>query len=235
VIVASGEDGKVRVYSPELKLLGSIDNLEDADNVRLDPQGNIAYVGYGDGAIAVIDPQQLTKIGDIRLESHPEAFQVESNGKRILVNVPAARQVAVIDSEKRAVVARWPIRDAEANFPMALDAANHRLFIACRKPGKVIVLDTETGRTMGSLDCCGDSDDLFYDREMKRLYVTGGEGCITVIDEPAANQFRSLQNIRTPAGARTSLHVPELGLLFVAVPHRGAQRAAIQVYQPAKP
>ena len=103
------------------------------------------YVGYGDGALAVIDPEKVKKLADIKLDGHPESFQLEAQGKRIFVNVPSASQVAVIDREKRAVVARWDVKQAGANFPMALDEANHRLFLGCRQPAKVLVLDAEAG------------------------------------------------------------------------------------------
>src|SRR5207253_8404808 len=107
----------------------------------------------------IIDPQQFKKIGEIKLDGHPEAFQLEMDGPRLFVNVPDARQVAVIDREKRALIGKWPIHDAQANFPMALDEANRRLFIGSRKPAKLLVLDTQTGKTVASIDCCGDTDD----------------------------------------------------------------------------
>jgi hypothetical protein len=234
VIVASGDDGKVRLYDAGLKLLGTVSGLDDADNVRLDAQGKLAYVGYGDGAIAFIDPEQRKKIGEVKLDGHPEAFQLETNGNRIFVNVPTAKHVAVVDREKRSVVAKWPLRDAEANFPMALDEPNHRLFIGCRKPAKMLVLNTETGRPVASVSCCGDTDDLFYDARTKRLYVTGGEGCISVIEAEDAEHYRLLGNTATAPGARTSFFIPETEMLYVAVPRRESQRAELRVYQPVK-
>jgi DNA-binding beta-propeller fold protein YncE len=234
VVAASGDDGKVRVFDRNLKLLGTVDGLDDADNVRLDPQGKLAYVGYGDGAIAVIDPETMKTIAAIKLGGHPEAFQLESDGPRMFVNVPTARQVVVIDREKQGVIARWPVREAEANFPMALDEANRRLFIGCRQPAMVLVLDMDTGKTMASVDCCGDTDDLFYDPAMKRLYVTGGDGDISVIRQDDAGHYRLLGNTKTAPGARTSLFVPEARRLYVAVPRRGNQRAGVWVYELAK-
>jgi YVTN family beta-propeller protein len=233
IVVASGDDGKARVFDRKLELLGTIDRLDDADNVRLDGDGKLAYVGYGDGGIAIIDPQQIKKLGEVKLEGHPESFQLETRGPRIFVNVPSAKQVAVIDREKRAVVAKWSVRDAADNFSMALDESNRCLFIGCRKPAKMLVLDTETGHTVTSIDCCGDTDDLFYDPAAKRIFLTGGAGCISVIAQDDADRYRLLGNVPTAAGARTSLYMPELGLLYVAVPHREKQRAELRVFSPA--
>jgi DNA-binding beta-propeller fold protein YncE len=232
VVVASGDDGKLRVYSPDLKLLKTVDGLDDADNVRLDADGKLAYVGYSRGAIAVIDTQLAKKIADFGLDGHPEAFQLETTGTRIFVNVPAVNQVVVIDRQRQAIIEKWPIRDAEANFPMALDEGNHRLFIGCRKPGKLLVVDTESGKTVAAMDCCGDTDDLFYDAGAKRIYLTGGDGCINIFAQSDADHYRLLGTVDTAPGARTSLFVPEIGRLYVAVPHRGNQPAEIRAYQP---
>jgi DNA-binding beta-propeller fold protein YncE len=230
VVVASGNDGKVRVYSPGLQLVGIVDGLDDADNVRLDPEGALPYVGYGDGAIAVIDPQKPRKVGDIKIDGHPEAFQLEAGGDRMFVNVPTAGQVAVIDRKKQAVIAKWPVREAEANFPMALDEAHHRLFIGCRKPAELLVLDTGTGKVVASVACCGDTDDLFYDPAANRVYLSGGDGNISVIEQTDADHYRVAGAVQTAPGARTSLFVPELSRLYLAVPRRGDQGAEVRVF-----
>src|SRR5206468_2545654 len=101
--VASGGDGKVRIYNGALQLLGTVDGLDDADNVRYDPQAKLLYVGYGSGALAVIDPDKAAKVAEIKLDGHPESFQLESKGNRIFVNIPTAKQIAVVDREKRTV------------------------------------------------------------------------------------------------------------------------------------
>lgn len=233
VVVASGDDGKCRIFDAHLKLLGSVSDLPDADNVRLDPNGKLAYVGYADGALAIIDPVKIQKVEDIKLDGHPEAFQLENNGNRIFVNVPTSRQIAVVDRENQTVVARWPLRDAEDNFPMALDEPHHRLFVGCRKPAKLIVVDSENGKMIAALDCCGDTDDVFYDAARKFIYLTGGEGCISIFTQRDADHYMPIGRIRTAPGARTSLFVPELNRLYVAVPHRGEQPSEIRVYQPS--
>jgi hypothetical protein len=173
------------------------------------------------------------KIADVRLAGHPESFQLEANGPRVFVNVPSASQIAVVDREKQSVVTTWPVTAAGANYPMALDEANRRLMIGCRRPAKLLVYDTTSGKMTTSIDIVGDTDDLFYDAATKRVYVIGGEGFITVLQQDSADQYREIQKVPTAAGARTGLFVPELGKLLVAVPHRGSQVAEVRVYDVA--
>jgi hypothetical protein len=97
-------------------------------------------------------------------------------------------------------------------------------------------LDTETGKTVATDDIVGDTDDLFYDVANKRIYVSGGEGRITVISQTSADTYDIAGQVATAAGARTSYFVPEARMLYVAVPLRGAQKAELRVFSvaPAK-
>jgi DNA-binding beta-propeller fold protein YncE len=235
--VANDQDGSCRLYDgTSLQQTATIDLKDDADNVRYDKISRRFWVGYREGGLAAIDPESGKQVADVKLDAHPESFQIESRGKRIFVNVPNAGHVAVIDRETRTVLEKFPVKEAVANFPMALDEANRRLFIGCRKPARLLVLDTETGKTVASLDIVGDTDDLFYDAANKRIYVSGGEGRVTVISQTSADMYNIAGQVTTAPGARTSFFVPETSTLYVAVPHRGAQKAELRVFSvaPAK-
>jgi hypothetical protein len=155
---------------------------------------------------------------------------LEAAGRRIFVNVPSANQIAVLDRTRQTVLTTWPLAGLRSNFPMALDEANHRLFIGTRSPARLVVMDTETGKQVAVLNCSGDTDDLFYDPQNKQIYLSAGEGFIDVFKQDDADHYRSIAKLTTAAGARTSLFVPELHRLYLAVPHRGGQQAEIRVY-----
>jgi DNA-binding beta-propeller fold protein YncE len=230
--VANDKDGSVRLYDgATLEQVQLIDLKDDADNVRYDPDARRFWVGYGDGALAAIDPQTGKVLATVKLDAHPESFQLEAKGKRIFANVAAATHVAVVDRDSATVIAKWKLTEAESNFPMALDESNHRLFVGCRKPAKLVVLDTQTGKTAASVEIVGDTDDIFYDAANNRLYVAGGEGRITVVEQTDADHYAVAGQINTALGARTAYFVRETGMFYLAVPHRGAQPAEIRVFK----
>jgi DNA-binding beta-propeller fold protein YncE len=232
VVVANGDDGTVRFYdAATLKPAGQVDGLDDADNVRYDAAAKRLYVGYGGGALAVLDAVKQEKVGDVKLDGHPESFQLEREGRCIFVNVPEAKHVAVVDREKGTVVAKWPVTEARANFPMALDEVNRRLFIACREPAKLVVKDTGTGKTVASIDCAGDADDLFYDARNHRVYISGGDGTVGILGQRGPDEYPSAGTVKTAAGARTSFLGPDARTLYVAVPHRGLQASELRVFE----
>jgi hypothetical protein len=230
--VASGGDGTCRFFSADtLKPVGSLDYQSDADNLRYDSKAHTLFVGYADGSLGAIDAKTRSKLFDIKLPGHPESFQLESRGARIFINVPTARQIAVVDRKARKLAAPWPVERAQLNFPMALDEDHHRLFVGCRQPPDVLVYDTESAKRVTSFSTVGDTDDLFYDNKNKRLYVSGGEGFLAAYQQYAQDRYTELAKIATAPGARTSLFVPALSRLYLAVPHRGTQSAEIRVYE----
>jgi DNA-binding beta-propeller fold protein YncE len=230
--VANASDGSVRLFRGEdLSPAGRIDLGDDADNVRFDAQRNRLIVGYGKGALAVIDPRTQSKIGDIRLKAHPEAFQIESSGARAFVNLPDAREIAVVDLGKGEVIGTMPVRDHRSNFPMALDADAHRVLVVFRSPARLLVLSATDSAVVADLDACGDADDLFVDATRRRVYVSCGAGQVDVFEENSAG-YRRVGNVATAPGARTSLFVPELDLLYLAVRAAGREPAAIWVLRP---
>jgi outer membrane protein assembly factor BamB len=232
IVVANGQgDGVQLIDANDYHFTKSISLGDDSDNVRYEAAAKTLYVGYGSGALTAIDAANGRVLGQVKLAGHPESFQLERTGPRIFVNVPTAEQIAVVDRKAMKIVATWPVTIARSNFPMALDDANHRLFIGCRRPAKVLVYDTSAGKEIAQFDIVGDTDDMFFDTERQRLYIAGGEGFIDVLDARSSAALTRLARVKTAAGARTALFAPQQSRLYLAVPHRGAQRAEIRVYE----
>jgi YVTN family beta-propeller protein len=230
IFVANGNDGTCDVFSADSYQRISSFKLEgDADNVRYDAGTKRIYVGYGNGGIAIIDATTFKRLADIKLSGHPESFQLDN--KRIFVNVPDAHLVEIIDLEKKSIEAKWNMEQATSNFPMALDATNHRLFIGCRHPAKLLVINTESGKTIASYNTDSDTDDIFYDSSLKQIYMSCGGGYIEVFKQINKDKYESLSKTETRSGARTSLFVPELNQLIVAAPARSSREAQLMIYQ----
>ena len=232
IFVANDKGGICKIYDGKsFQVVGELNFQADADNVRYDEATKKVYIGFGTGGIAVVNAPDGKQIGSIKLSAHPEAFVLERQGKRIFANVPDSRQVAVIDRDKGEVITKWGTDLAFGNFPLALDEADHRLFVGCRVPSKLVVLNTQSGDVAIKIDISGDADDVFYDDKRRRLYAICGAGKIDVIQQIDGNSYKASSTIDTGAGARTGLFVSERDTLFVAVPHRGPQQAEIRCYQ----
>jgi DNA-binding beta-propeller fold protein YncE len=229
LFVANAGGGVDAFEASTLRRMSRIEGLDDADNVRLDAANGEIYVGHGH-ALAAVDARSGKLLGSVALAGHPESFQLESAGARIFVNVPSAAQIAVVDRKKAAVIGTWSIGESRANFPMALDEANHRLFVATRKPAAVLIFDTQAGAKKADLPVGGDADDLFYDAKRKRLYVICGAGVIDVIRQKDADNYEREGEISTVQGARTGLLVSSRDALLVAVPAHAGGTAEIRVF-----
>src|SRR5690349_1217689 len=179
IFVTNGGNGICQIFDgTSFAELGRVQLSGDADNIRYDSNSNSVVVGYGDGGLSFIDGNSGKEVSSVKLAGHPESFQLESTGSKIFVNIPSANQIAIVDREQQKVVSTWFMTKALANFPMALDESQHRLFVGFRAPAKLIVFDTETGKSVASFGSIGDVDDVFYDDAHKLIFVIGGEGYI---------------------------------------------------------
>ena len=213
LFVASGEDGRLRIFDcSDFKMIKTLGGLPDVDNLRYDTKVNRIYAGFGEGALGVVDAFAGVHTSSINLQGHPEAFQLEAEGERIFVNVPAAKHVAVVDRRSKEVVETWPLPNFRDNFPMALDEANRRLFTGCRSPARLVVLDTQGGKVVTDLAISGDTDDLFYDARRKRIYAACGEGFVDVIEQISA---RVVLGVLSPGPVSVST---QIALLNTSIP-----------------
>ena len=230
LFVACAADGGIRVFDGHgFRLLHTAKTSGDADNLRYDTRSRQVMVGYGEGALAFLDSGG-NRTGEIALDAHPESFRLEQSGSRVFVNVPDRKEIQVADVVTRALLGRWPVTSALKNYPMSLDEAHHRLLIGCRAPARMLAIDSGNGKQSASVEIVGDTDDLFYDARSGLVYVIGGQGFVDVLRQRDADHYDRIARLPTAPGARTGLFVPEWGKLFVAVPHRGEQRAEVLVY-----
>jgi YVTN family beta-propeller protein len=232
IYVANGGDGSTRLFKAnDFSDAGKINLGDDADNIRVDSRENRVYVGYGSGALAVIDPDRATKLDDIPLKGHPESFQLERNGTRIFVNIPDSHSIEVIDRSNRNSRRSLPLQSARANFPMALDEASHRFFVVFRQPAQLAMFDSNSGSLTASTASCGDADDVFVDSKRRRIYVACGEGSIDTFEERDEKLTR-VARLTTAPGARTALYSDDLDRLFLAVRAGSSMPAAVWVIRP---
>lgn len=215
----------------------TIDVHSNLDELQYDAQSKELYVGCmspENPGIAVISIPAGKLLATIPLPAKPQGFAVERNGTRIFSNVPNQKQIAVIDRRKRVVLQPWPLSNFEGNSPIAFDEAHHRLFVGARRPAQLVVIDTDTGMTVATVDINSDTDDLSYDPATRRIYLSCGEGFIDVIQQRDADHYQSLTRIPTTAGARTSTFSPALSAFFLGVPRRADQPAEIRVFKSNK-
>jgi DNA-binding beta-propeller fold protein YncE len=229
VAVANGDTGTLQLIdSATLQVRWTASIGGDADNVRYDATRKRIFVAAVGGLFAV-DPATGTVTNRIAIAGHPESFQLEQQGSRVFANLPGliSSQIIAADRAKWSVQARWS--SCGANYPMALDELTHRLFIGCRRPASLAMVDNQNGTIVTSLAVVGDTDDLFYDADRKRIYVIGGQGAVDVLSRDG-DTLRRIAQVPTRDGARTGLWVPGIRKLFVAAPARNGSGAELRVF-----
>jgi DNA-binding beta-propeller fold protein YncE len=232
VAVANGGAGSLQlVDAVSHETRWTVKAGDDADNVRYDPATRRLYVA-AEGGLYAFDAASGRAAGRIAISGHPESFQLEAAGTRIYANLPGLLGSSVVAGDRKgmAVTATWPAQVCAANYPMALDEATGRLFVGCRRPARLVLVDTASGKPVTSTPIVGDTDDLFYDAPRRRVYVIGGEGFVDIVGREG-DRLRAMGRVGTRAGARTGLWIASLNRLYVAVPARARAPAEVRVFE----
>jgi hypothetical protein len=234
IFVANGGNGDCYFFNAfTFEKTATVHLSSDADDVRYDSINSKIYIGYGEGGIAVIDANTHRHLSDIKLPAHPEGFQLDKAANVILVNVPDKNMIGVIDLTQLKLIDKWTRNSPTANFPMAIDNIQQYAFIGYRHPAKLVVLDVKTGKDININNMVSDVDDLYFDHEKKRVYVSGGGGFINIFQEDGS-LFKQVANIPTRSGARTSLFIPALQIFVVAERAESGKPAQLSVYEVAR-
>ncbi len=240
LFIVEGDASAVRVYdSDSYQAVGEIKVSIDADSIAYDPATNYLYVVNGGreahtpySLISVIDTNNSKRLRDIKINSnHVEAIVLEKSGPRMFCNITGQNAVGVLDRNESALAATWRLPPGDTqNVAMALDEANHRLFVVTRKPGKLIVLNSENGKVIADLPAVDLVDDLSYDAKQKRLYLAGDQ-FLDVFDQKDPDHYVLLARIPGSFRAKTGILVPELNRYYLAVPHHENKGAEVRVYE----
>ena len=239
MFVVDGGASEVKIYdSKSYNLVGRIKLSIDADSIAYDPKTTFLYIVNGGreahtpySFISVVDTSKAVKVADIKIESNwLEALAVEHKGTRLFINETGSNQVGVMNRNSRTIVGAWPIpADTSGNSAMKFDEANHRLFIATRKSPKFIVLDSDTGKVISSMDCVPMVDDINYDPRSKRIYLSGDK-FVDIIQQQDADHYKKIGVAVGSFRAKTAILVPELRRYYLAAPKNGASEARVLVY-----
>jgi DNA-binding beta-propeller fold protein YncE len=244
IYVVDGEASEIKILDYDsYKLIGSTALTIDADPIVYDPASKYLYVVNGGREaktptclISIVDTTTGKKIADMKMETNRlESMAIEKSSQRLFVNMTGINSIGVVDREKRAVVQTWPVTAGKDNVPLQYDEATHRLFLATRKPSKLVVVNADNGKEVASLDVADYVDDLAYDAAHHRIYIPGGggNGAVTVVEQRGADNYQIVATVPTKPGAKTARYVPELNKYYVGVPEKDGQPAQILVFDVA--
>ena len=239
IVADGGSPGTVKLVNGQnYEIIDTITLPPGVDSAEYNPATKEFYVESrgpdlkaDTHTISVIDTETFQHTGDFVLPGRrSEAMAFDHAGKTMYVNL--TDEVGVVDVPARRLAARWPVPNAHVQNSMALDEPNHRLFIATRNPPTLFIYDTETGKVVTSLPCVGVNDDMTFDAKRKRIYVTG-DGATSVFEQRDADHYEHLTDVPTGYRAKTSLYVPELNRLYIAVSggDKPDAEVAMRIYQ----
>lgn len=211
-----------------------------SDTAKYDPAGNTLYVVTGGkdvdmktANLEAVNPDTGAKLSSITFpDNHVEAMAFTADDPRLFINLTQTNKLAVVDRKSMKLLATWPVPAAQQNAMVAFDSAQHRLYVVCRSPGMVVVMNSDTGAVVGKQPAPLRADEVQYDSKAHRLYVPGGEGYMGIYDTSDPNHLKLVEKVTTAPGAKTGLLIPEMHRLFLAVsPGESKATAKVLTYE----
>src|SRR6202521_5398602 len=209
----------------------------DPDNAAFDAAKGLYYVavrtrteGSKEGSIEIVDTKAAKLVGSIKMEGQePAGIVLDPVANRLYAGmgdvVNGESIVKVVDIAKGVIVAEWSTAGGPQPHVAGLDAAHHRLFMGSRlggghnvDPGKLVIINTDTGKVVQTLDATGGGDEIFFDEPSRRVYFSGSTGTLAVFHEDDPDHFRLLGKVPTGAIAKSGIWIPELKRYYAAVP-----------------
>lgn len=225
IVTDSGKEGTAIVDSRTYRVLGHIKLAPGADEAYYDPSTRHYFIVTGGEDVSMrvcylneIDPWTGSVLAQLKFDSHhTETLRAEQHGNRMFINVADKNEVDVLSKNPLRVIARWPIRGARKNLTMALDEADHRLFVVTRNPTKMFVLDTDNGRTVQVVDVPAVNDGVFWDPKRRRIYVPGAaSGQVGVYQVVDPDHVEEIARVPSAVGGKSGAFSAKLDELWVA-------------------
>src|SRR5438552_11379538 len=201
---SNGKEDKASVVNLKtLQTTSKIDTGFNPDAIVYEPKRHEVYVfNHTGNSCTVIDPKSASVITTIQLGGSPEFAAVDEAAGRIYCNIEDKSEVAVIDTDKHEVVARWSLSPGEGPSGIALDAPHHRLFAGCHNQ-MMVMLDIESGKVVGSVPIGAGVDGCAFDDASQLAFASCGDGTTTIAREEAPDKLTVIQTLKTERGART--------------------------------
>ncbi len=199
------------------------------DGILADSFNHRVYIfSHSAPNVTVLDAKDGALLGTIDLGGAPE--QAASDGKgHLYVDVEDKGTVAVVDAKTMKVTAQYSLNGKGAgNAGLALDAKNHVLFVACREPQAMVMLDANDGKYLGDLPIGRGCDGAGFNPKTMECFSSQGDGTLTVIKETSPTKFVIEQNVKTMPGAKTMTIDNKTGKVLLIAGEYGAATAPAQ-------
>jgi len=187
-----------------LKTIKTIDVQGSPDAIMFDPFNERVYVlSHTAPHATIIDARTGSVVGTMDLGGEPEQAVSDGAG-HLYVDIEDANQVAVVDTKSMHVTRRYDL-SSKAKTPagLAFDVKNHVLFVACRNPAMMVILNSETGQILTTLPIGAGADGAAFNPATMEVFSSQGDGTLTVVKENSPTSFAVEQTVQTMDGART--------------------------------
>jgi DNA-binding beta-propeller fold protein YncE len=218
--VSNGGDNTATVF--DLKTLKKLDSVkvgERPDAILYEPFSKRVFTFNARGQNSTaIDAASGKVVGTIPLGGKPEFPASDGQGK-LYVNIEDKSQIAQVDVSKLAVLNTWPVAPCQEPSALAIDVEHHRLFAGCDNK-MMAVVDSDSGKVVTTVPIGEGVDAGRFNPKTQEVFMSCGEGVLTVVHEDSPDKYTVQQNLATVKGARTMAMDKENNVVYLVTSQR---------------
>jgi DNA-binding beta-propeller fold protein YncE len=225
--ISNGGAARLTIFDTRtLETIGEVKTTgENPGPTVFDPATKRVFTfNLNSNSATVVDSKESKVVGAFELGGKPELAGTDGKGS-VFINLVQKNVILQIDAAKMAPGQTWPIAPGEGQRTMAVDQQNGRLFIGCANH-RMVVLDSNDGHVIGSVPIGAGPDDSAYDPETRLVYVSNGDGTVSIIQQETADTYRLLETVHTAPGARNMALDPKTKRIFLPLADRGPPQAS---------
>jgi DNA-binding beta-propeller fold protein YncE len=231
--ISNGGAARLTIFdTATLQTLGEVKTTgENPGPTVFDPATRRVFTfNLNSNSATVVDAKDGKVVGAFDLGGKPELAGTDGKGS-VFVNLVQESVVLQIDARTMTPGQRWPVAPGVGARTMAIDQRNGRLFVGCANQ-RMVILDSSNGRVIGSVPIGAGPDDSAYDPDTRLVYVSNGDGTVSIVRQETPDSYSVAETVKTAAGARNMALDPKTKRIFLPLFDREPPPSTAQTPNP---
>jgi len=219
-----------------MQLIKTIEVEGGPDGILSDPaSGQVYILSHGEPNVTAINAKDGSIIKAFNVGGAPEQSAVDGKG-HLFIDLEDKGAIAVVDTKTFQVIHTFPLGEKfGGNAGLAFDVKNHVLFVACREPSVMVMMDSNTGKVLADLPIGAGCDGAGFNAKTHECFSSQGDGTLTIIKETSPTTFVVEQTVKTMPGAKTMTIDEKTGKVYLIAAEYGAPPAGSATGQGGRP
>jgi YVTN family beta-propeller protein len=213
---SNGKEDKVSMFDTStLAVIKKIEVGKGPDGIYCDEASQRIFTNnHGSHNITAIDGKSGDVVGTVEIGGNGEGAVTGKDGL-VYVALEDKNEIAAFDPKTLEVKRHLPLENVTAPTGLAVDVKNDRLFVGGHNKTMAII-NVVSGKQVASFPTGSGTDAAGFDAQTRRIFISNGEGNLTVIQQHSADEYTAEEPVMTQPSAKTMAFDKKTGQVFLS-------------------